>query len=197
MIMAARVTGVQSVSGGTLTTISMDWTPSGSAVAFYTLPAGSTFVSISATRTSGESSIFTDQTAPVGPFGGLFTMGITGNSNTLNGGLVSNISLTLPSAVNQWRFVAASYSGGASGSLSLYSLSDNLSTGPTAQTGISNATAQQLHLGPSPYISSTATAAEIDLSAYLVSSPALSLSALQAIYPSMKSILARRGITVL
>jgi hypothetical protein len=61
--MAARVTGVQSVSGGTLTTISMDWTPSGSAVAFYTLPQGSTLSSITATRASGEPS------APATAFG--------------------------------------------------------------------------------------------------------------------------------
>jgi hypothetical protein len=73
--MAARVTGVQAVSGGTLTTITMDWTPAGAAVAFYTLPQGSTFTSVTATRASGEPS------APATAFG----IGISGLAPILLG----------------------------------------------------------------------------------------------------------------
>lgn len=110
-----------------------------------------------------------------------------------------DLLIMLPSSATNWRFVALTYSGGATGTFNLYSLSDGLTATPFVAASISAAASQQIHLGNNALFEGNSSAAfgAADLAFSMVASGALSLLALQGIYASVKSILARRSIAVL
>lgn len=103
--------------------------------------------------------------------------------------------VVLPSAT-AFRFYACTYSGGAGGTFNLYSVSDTLTATPYTASGISAGANQQVHLGAHTNFEGVSNCNTADMPFSMVSSGPLSLGSLQAIYTSVKSVLARRGVSV-
>jgi hypothetical protein len=119
----------------------------------------------------------------------------TANLLTLNMFSGPDCSIQLPSAATQWRFIAHTFSGVASGICNLFSLSDGLQSPPSpSHPNAALANGQQICFGGAPQVGNNQ---QIDVSFSMVASGPLSYATLQPIYASVKQVLASRNITVL
>lgn len=105
-----------------------------------------------------------------------------------------NAWFSLLSSATQWRFVTLTYAGTGTGVFTMRSLSDDLSATYT-NASLSAASSQQMHLGADPY--GTSTQGNPDVAFAMQCGSVLDLTTQQNVYVSVKSLLARRGITVL
>jgi hypothetical protein len=127
-------------------------------------------------------------------YGGSGAMLFTGSTNKLTFFVaLSTATLTLPSALSAWRFIAGTYSGGMAGFPSVYSLSDNLVNAGVAAASVGLGASQRLYVGPGPVLTSSTE----DVAAFFATSGALTQSQLQGLYGPLQAIMARRGIAVL
>jgi hypothetical protein len=105
----------------------------------------------------------------------------------------TDVSLTLPSSLTNWRFFIASNSGGAAPTLNLYSMSDAMQGTPYVGSG-SLATFQQMTFGGGPLATGGPTT---DIAFTMMAAGPLSYAACVPIYNSVKSVLANRGLIIL
>jgi hypothetical protein len=108
--------------------------------------------------------------------------------------------ITLPSSTAVYRFVAVTFSGGATGGvMNLYDLTDNLTAAPYNTPTLGFAGNETLLIGPrGTTVNNAGSTSNVpfDIAFAMVTSSPLSLISLQAIYASVKSSLARRVITI-
>jgi hypothetical protein len=143
--------------------------------------------------------------APSSPFGDgydysntgfnmLFQMQASTNLCRLAMFTASDCTLTLPSAQTQWRFLVATFGGGATGAENLFSMSDALQATPYTAGASAAATGQQICFGATPLSGNVNTS---DIAFSMVAGGPLPYAACVPIYQSVKTILANRGIVVL
>lgn len=103
----------------------------------------------------------------------------------------------LPSAATNWRMVGYTYSGGATGTATLYNLSENPTPVTFISAAVSAAASQKMHFGPHTNSAPGATNTA-DIAFGCVAAGVLSASFLQTqLAPAVKAILAQRNIVVL
>ena len=160
------------------------------------LASGWTIAMVCRTPAAGVASpVFGDSYSPNQVGSPMFCqMNPTGNTFRSNFFVGGQVTLNLPSTTNNWRFVAETYSGGASGTEFLYSLSDGLSGTYVIPSGVAASTAQ-LTLGGGPAAGGAGNNTT-DMAFAMVCAGALPQATLQAIYTSVKSVLANRGVVV-
>jgi len=115
-----------------------------------------------------------------------------------NGPVVQSIQLSSPT-LNNYHFIAETYSGGAAGTSQLYDLTTGQTATPWTASGVSAAGGQELCVGL--WGDNTSAAAVpptnpygIDVPWFMTADGVLSLASIQGIYASVKSILARRTV---
>ena len=211
VISGGQVTGFTGIVGGTGYTSAPTVTLAGGNVAVLdlgvprsqVLASGFTLACVVRTETGNAPAYIAadqNQTGAQAGFSATFKMENVnpshGNSATLSLDVAAtdNAFLILPSTTQSYRFVALTFAGSASGVFNIYSISDNLSATYT-NPSISAASNQQMRLGQSIFAGNTQT--PVDHSFVMQASGVLSVPTLQNIYASVKSLLARRNVTVL
>lgn len=116
-----------------------------------------------------------------------------------NTSIVQSLQLSSPT-LNNYHFIAETYSGGAAGTSQLYDLTTGQTATPWTASGVSAAGSQELCVGQwgdsfsAPGNGPVLTPFGIDVPWFMTADGVLSLSAMQNIYASVKSILARRSV---
>lgn len=136
--------------------------------------------------------------------GGVFAITAQAQANSLRLLNVNTVEITVAPSTSMANYhcIAATYSGGASGTFNLYNLTDNQTGTPWVATGanIVSDTTKVAHFGPNGLPNSLGQVNDnylntADISFGFVASGVLSLLSLQGIYASVKSLLARRSVS--